>query len=212
MKVLSEIERALKRLYNLDSSLQVQDFLVQKPLPGTIAPGALYVCTPDQASDDLNIGVFLHSNILEQLALPSGESWSGPQLAAFGVAAEEISHFHYIAHHAPQGRGISQLELELQGDIDRFLLTFFAQLSSSGQTEPEVFEPLFEKLFESFTLVERLTSEQKERYLEANRVAKAFLNKNASDLKDRRKHPRFLKLAREFYRRGLADKINQSTR
>jgi hypothetical protein len=55
-----------------------------------------------------------------------GTAWSHDQIAAFTLVAEEVSHFHYLLHHAHQGRQVSQFELELQGDVDKLLLTYFA--------------------------------------------------------------------------------------
>lgn len=213
--MISQIDLALKSLYNLDSPLSAQDFLLaqsQAPAGAGLPPGMLFIEPPTEKDDSLGLGIYLRPEIGRTLdALPEVRHWSGPQLAAFGVAAEEVSHFHYVAHFAPKGRGVSHLELELQGEIDKFLLTFFARIPADGD-DSIAFEALMEKFFEGFTWFEKLNDEQKARYAEANRLAKAFLVRHSDLLCRAEGRARFLKVARDFYRLSLEDKINRATR
>ena len=43
------------------------------------------------------------------------------RLSGFCAAAEGVSHFLYLAHRAGQGGQVSQLELEAQGELDKYL-------------------------------------------------------------------------------------------
>lgn len=214
-RTISQIDLALKSLYNLDSPLSAQDFLLTRsPVPAStpMPPGMLFIEPPSEKDDSLGLGIYLRPEIGETLdALSQVRHWSGQQLAAFGVAAEEVSHFHYVAHFAPRGRGVSQLELEFQGEIDKFLLTFFARIPADGD-DGLAFEALMEKFFEGFTWFEKLSAEQKARYEEANRLAKAFLVRHSDLLCRPVDRERFLKIARDFYRLSLEEKINRATR
>jgi hypothetical protein len=210
---ISKIDRALKRLYNLQSPLQAEDFLLRRPYASSVEqapPGALYIEPPTPEEDTLSMGIYLNPTV--QTALDTFPQWNGlwnaQQFAAFGLAAEEVSHFHYVAHHAPQGRGVSQLELELQGEIDKFLLTFYAK-PRDEKSDP--FQELLENFFKHFHFEQRLDPEQRERYEQANRLAKAFLIKHA-DLFQNAPQEKLLKVVREFYRLSLEEKVSLATR
>lgn len=209
MKAISQIDRALKRLYNLHSQLQAEDFLLRFPYsstPDQAPAGALYIQPPTATDDSLSLGIYLNASVRDTLGtFPEwSNNWSGPQLAAFGLAAEEVSHFHYVAHHAPQGRGVSQLELEFQGEIDRFLLTFFAQKQIP-------FTDLMEQFFQKFQWKQGLTADEKTRYEEASRLAKAFLVKSGPLLRGEQMQD-LLKALRQFYRMSLEEKVSLATR
>ena len=126
---------------------------------------------------------------------------------AFTVAAEEISHFHYLLYHASRTRQVSQLELELQGDIDKFLLTYFANFWKMESSE-EIFDALFELLFYRFRLAENLGPEERSRYLEANNLARRFIRKCATSLSDSEQRERIFRQLRKFYRLGASEKIS----
>src|SRR5687767_8386015 len=123
--IIRKIDRAIKRLYNLDSRLSAEDFLVVKPQPGF--QGALLVHS--EQPNQISVGIYLNESVRRSLRVfPKGRSafWSKETLSAFTVATEEVSHFHYLLHHVTAGRPVSQLEMELQGDIDKFLVAYFA--------------------------------------------------------------------------------------
>ncbi len=213
--MISQIDLALKSLYNLDSPLSAQDFLLARsPAPANVnlPPGMLFIEPPTERDESLGLGIYFRPEIGRTLdALPESSHWNGQQLAAFGVAVEEVSHFHYVAHFAPKGRGVSQLELEFQGEIDKFLLTFFARIPADGD-DAIAFEALMEKFFEGFTWFEKLTTDEKARYEEANRLARAFLVRHSDLLCRVGGREKFLKVARDFYRLSLEEKINRATR
>src|SRR4051812_15999702 len=103
---ISKIDRALKRLYNLGSALQAEDFLLNHPIATTeekAPPGVLYIQPPTPKDDSLSLGIYLHASVREELGRFSqwGNTWTGSQIKAFAVAAEEVSHFNYVAYHAP---------------------------------------------------------------------------------------------------------------
>ncbi len=205
------IDEAIKRLYNLSSVLKAEDFLLQGNLPVPPPAGSALLIVPSQPGGDIDVGIYLEPQVQEHLQSLSQwpQTWDHGLLAAFGVAAEEISHFRYLAHFAPQGRGVSQLELELQGEIDRFILTYF----SVGVFEPggTHFERLFQLHFDSFRWAEHLRQAEKDRYSEANRLAKAFLSKQAKLLRNT-KPEKMLQALREFYRLSFSDKVTRATR
>jgi len=219
--VIRKIDRALKRIYNLDNRCWAERFLVRGPMSTLAArqaglQGAIFIDNgPVESStsppEDLALAIYLSESICKELAdirrwRPG--SWSTSQMSAFAVAAEEISHFNYLVHNAVVGRAVSQLELELQGEIDKFLLAFFAL----SQTDPSdkrdhLFQALFQQLFDHFHWAGHLTEEQKERYAEANQCAQHFLLKFRSELASRGFDQAFRTL-RRFYRLSATEKIS----
>lgn len=212
-RVIRKIDLALKSLYNLDCEFRAEDFLLKRPAAQKAVgsaglQGALYVQSGEPC--DLTLGIYLSAAVGENLTkFPRGRSafWSREKLSAFAVATEEISHFHYLLHHAATGRQVSQLELELQGDIDKFLLAFFAN-AGGDEAGNVIFETLFERLFSQFRLSELLTGEEKDRYTEANRLAKRFILKFADQLSDPASSENVLKALRRFYRLNASEKMS----
>lgn len=204
------IDRAIKDLHNLDLELNAEDFIVEVALSkqkvaNADLQGTLYIF-PE--GDDLELGIFLSEKVRRTLAHYEKwrtTTWNGSQLQAFTVAVEEISHFHYLIHHAHQNRPVSQLALELQGEVDKFLVTYFARLPYVDDREVW-FESLYEKLFENFTLASGLSVEQKVRYLEANTLARRFIKQCQSWLLDSKQTPAVLSKIRRFYRLDMPEK------
>lgn len=177
------IDRALKRLYELPCALRAESFLLNKPIPHAALAanremhGTLFVRSNSENPSDLTLGIYLAEAVQSELSdLKKWEkgSWTSDQWAAFLVAAEEVSHFHYVLHHATQGTQVSQLELEVQGEIDKFALAYFAHLPHAPEKAP-LHQDVFERVFENFSLHSRLNQTERERYQEANRIAAGWV-------------------------------------
>ena len=211
--IIQMIDRALKQLYLLDIPFCAENFLMKHPLPekriGTATQdGALFI---RGTAVSLEVGIYLSPTIcgtLEKLPLNRDPSqWKTAELHGFSVASEEISHFLYLLHHASVGRPVTQLELELQGEIDKFLMLYFLSAPSHRQSE-EVFQQLLERIFQRFRLSTNLTAEQTERYLAANRLAKRFLQKYGMCLNEPKFRERAFRTLRRFYRLNVAEKMS----
>lgn len=209
-RIVQKIDRALKALYRLNVPLCAEDFLICRALPIRMAgsstqDGALYLRS---TGSELELGIYLSPSIreeLDHLKLSRNISkWTLAQFHAFAVTAEEVSHFLYVIHHASAERSMSQLELEIQGEIDKFLMIYFQSKSvDSGR-----FSALLEMLFVRFRLASDLGSEEKERYLLANRLAKKFVQNHCPNLAKPRSREKTLRLLRRFYRLDIAEKMS----
>src|SRR4051794_3156380 len=95
------IDRALKKLYQLESKLRAESFLLEKPVKHALQAanremrGTLFVRSNPENFQDLSLGIFLSDPVKRELSSYShwkkGE-WNSDQWAAFLVAAEEVSH------------------------------------------------------------------------------------------------------------------------
>jgi hypothetical protein len=224
--VIKTIDRAIKRLYNIDLKFKAENFVLRddEPIvidgeeedPTKVRSGqmhaALLVKTEGENAQELSVGIFLSHAMRDILASINHwdvGSWNHSQVSAFVAAAEEISHFNYLLFHSSRGRKVSQLELELQADVDKFLLVFFSVIKGR-ETTGAFFERLYDQLFLHFRLREGLSREQRERYENANTFAKAFVLKFRPLLKQKSSYSQALQLARHFYRVNCAEKISLS--
>lgn len=213
-RAVRQIDRALKSLYALDLRFHAERFLIpdagsrkETARAGHAAhQGALLVRETGEGAD---IGIYLSPAVREGLKgidFSRARDWSHERTSAFAVAAEEISHFHYLLFHAMAGRAVSQLELEVQAEIDKFLLLYFARLGG-GSPSAEIFDETFRQLFEEFRLNESLGDETRERYEAASRLARTLVLKLAALCLA----PRFengLRWLRRYYRLSRAEKLS----
>jgi len=203
-RLLLETQRRLEALYAIDAQPPVIDFLI----PGHEAhrfPGAGSRTLVAQAGEDVSVGVLLEPAVTERLAHHDPRvQLDESNLDAFCTATEEVSHFLYVLFCARFDRSVTQLELELQGEVDKYLCSVFLL---SLQNEGAVSSRLRELLFRRWHLAPALSSEQAERYHAANRLAERYCG-----WLERRflRGSRLDELAREsrrFYRLGQRDKL-----
>ena len=219
MGAVSQIESALKNLYNIESKFCAENFLITHFPPNAIKragsrdfEGALYIqqSAIDEKDKEISIelGIYLSNSVREQLETFShwATPWTLDQLKAFSVASEEISHFHYLIYNLTRNRPLTEFELELQGEIDRFLLLFFCKPFSEKSSKTNC-DDLFEQLFCNYTFAERLTRVQRQRYEDASSYAKRFVQKIKPMLIDSTSLHKALKQSRLFYEMDLNHKI-----
>lgn len=112
---------------------------------------------------------------------------------------EGVSHFVYIAERARTGLPATLFELELQAEVDKFVLLAF----SSGHIDAFQAHRLLDDLYERVRFLDPAGSEAGERYRRANGLAARFVARLVA-LGDIAGIERAL---RRFYRSGQADKI-----
>lgn len=108
---IQALQRFLEDLYDLDPAAPVTDFLCSaetaRALGGDPTRGELVLVAGD--AQDLQLAVYLDDEALQ---------------APGALGAEGVSHFLYLVHCHNASRGTSQLELELQGEVDKFAVSF----------------------------------------------------------------------------------------
>jgi len=115
-----------------------------------------------EEKDQVSLGVYLGELRLRRIERQGLERTN---LADFCTAAEEVSHFSYLLWSARNRRPVSLLDVELQGEIDKFLL---ASLYFSRK------EDLFQRIFERVSFDRRIQRLGRLRYREANRLGGKF--------------------------------------
>lgn len=219
MLVVQQIDRALKRLYNINTQYCAENFLItqlpvlnQKKAGSKDLKGALYIhcCDSNSENDEpiVDLGIYLSEEVRSDLeSFGSWElPWNHRQLQAFAVAAEEVSHFHCLVYNLERNRPVSQFELEFQAEIDKFFLLFFSDCIST-QDKLNKFDLLFQKLFFDFSLIQSLSGEQIERYRDATLYARKVIREIRKDLIRKGSLERAILIGRYFYQQDLAGKV-----
>jgi hypothetical protein len=181
----AEMQEALERVYLLDRVANVSDFV------HGAAEGEREALLVREAED----GALEVSVQLPQL--------DDSPLDAFCQIIEGVSHFVYLVERARAMRTATQLELEVQAEVDKWLLLAGAMPRFDLQRSAN----LRARLYERVTFSHPSTSEAGERYRLANDVAHAFVRR----LERRYVHGgRFAEMRvemRRFFQQGQQEKL-----
>jgi hypothetical protein len=183
------VQGALERVYHLDRVADVGDFVRdgeagerEALLLREAEDGALEVC----------------------LRLPSVANDGGEvALDALCQIIEGVSHFVYVVERARLQREATQLELELQADVDKWVVL----AAATRAFDVEQSAALRERLYERVAFAHAPSSELGERYRVANDAAHAFVRRLERDYLRR---ARFGELRAElcrFFHVGQEDKL-----
>ncbi|NTX15557.1 hypothetical protein HUA76_32795 [Myxococcus sp. CA056] len=160
-----------------------------------------------ESGDALEMALYLSPALLDRLkpyeAGPLGYLLDG-DLAGYCQVAEGVSHFLYMAHTAAHGRTVSLLELEAQAEVDKFAICL---LHRWGEGVGAWAQELLTRLFDRVSYREKLSSQERWRYEEANRVSRRFCSRMMGHVSGRRLD-RLLADLRYAYRLGAEAKLS----
>jgi len=202
---LGRMQRGLETLYRVDTGARIEDFVVGEDLRDAIVATRrpreqLLVCESDGAVD---VALFVAPSVLANLAANDPARHLGDHnLGDFLLAVEGVSHFVYALWCARADRAVSQLELELQAEIDKYVTCLLA-------TEPvrDVSATLRQRLFGDVEYDSDLDADEHTRYRVANDNALRYAGWLEDTFVARRRIPEMLGELRRFYRLGLAGKL-----
>jgi hypothetical protein len=207
--VTNELQSTIETLYRIDGSLSVADYRIDgRTLEILLGKGAsdahreMLLVAHD--GEYTNLSLYIADEVLlrARAFLEAGPDTCG-DLDAFCAATEGVSHFVYFTFCGEQlDRPVSQIELELQAEIDKYLVVrLFAPVG----------EDLIPRLFEQFHFAERLTISERERYVVANRAGRRYAR--WLDRQIARGRAAFaIDDARQLYRKTLAAKLDHIAR
>lgn len=191
------MQRGLETLYRVDTGVEVGDFVIDEDMRDELAPARkpreqLLVL---EATGELALALFIHPQVIASLERGIGRH----NLGDFLLAIEGVSHFIYAIQCARAERSVSQLELELQAEVDKYVTCLLHDVDSS--------EALRERLFHTCTFEEDLDRDERERYQVANDNAHRYAAWLEETFVARRRIPEMLDELRRFYRTPLAGKL-----
>jgi hypothetical protein len=216
--ILRRMQALLARLYDAHVDHEPDEFLIsdRRELEGIIGTEALG-CSDEQVfiaegDDGVRVGLFIDAQVLERLAEHDPlEHLSEENLQDFCTALEGVSHFHYLLWSLARRRDVSLLELELQGEVDKYTsaLTLLTQ-----QREGEYPRTLHARLFDRVSYLPQLGEDARRRYEAANRHAARYCRElDARFLRPRACRPEaWLSELRRFFRCGHQQKLLTAAR
>lgn len=176
--ILSNIQNDLEEIYEVSVSEDILDFVIT-----------------DKQFAELISNQKIGNNVLEQLLIAADENYLDVSLYLddalvkrlnyghtrthlhknsihdFWVVLEGVSHFLYLAWNATHGRPVTQLELELQAEVDKFVSVtnvFNKNCDTSKLRE------IWTLLFSNPKFDSSLENDSLERYQKANEYASQF--------------------------------------
>ena len=160
-----------------------------------------------QEGEDLDLSLYLHTDVIKTMIEQTTAAQLGPE--HFGnlcLAIEGISHFLYLTWRALQQHNVSLLELELQAEVDKYILILFfmKKLNKTG-----LINRLRKKLFENIKFDDALNDIELVRYQEANYYAARYCQLLESRYLQDFSSNRMVRELRRFYRLGQNAKLRR---
>jgi hypothetical protein len=202
--VTQELQSTLETLYRIDGTLSVADYRIDgrtlEVLLGKDPKDHREMLVVHHDGEYTNLSLYISDEVLIRARTFLEDRGD---LDAFCAATEGVSHFVYFTFCGEQlDRPVSQIELELQAEIDKYLVVrLFAPVG----------DDLIPRLFEQITLVDRLSASEIERYVVANRAGRRYARwLDRQIARGRAAHA--LEDARQLYRKPLAAKLDHIAR
>ncbi len=180
----SRIQRGLENLYRLDRAADVDAFVT------AAAEGEREGLLVRETEGGLELRLQLPK-------LAEGE------LDPICQIIEGVSHFVYIAHRASRDRATTQLELELQAEVDKYVVL----AASIESFDAETSRRLRGRLYEGVAFVHPPDSEQGERYRVANDRAHRFTGRLEREFVARARYGELRDELRRFFHMSQGEKL-----
>ncbi len=206
---LQLLQQQLEHIYEVSTPLNVEHFVIDDTVLEQLktctrtSPEQLLVHEHDEG---LDISLYLANYLLRQLKQDDPlDRLHRSNLAPFCTLLEGISHFLYLVWHAAHARPITQLELELQAEVDKYIVAaaLFAQ-----QDNGRIPEHLPQWLFEQVQFATDLSYQEARRYRLANTYAAKYCRQLHRYLMQIGDGVRITRELRRFYRLSQQQKIH----
>lgn len=190
------VQRGLERLYQIDRLHDVETFLAPAPAGER---EALLVREAEDGALELALRV-------PRLAARAFDVRSAADLDPLCQLIEGVSHFVYIAERARAGLPTTQLELELQAEVDKWVVL----AASMDEIDQARSEALRARLFEVVEFTDDAATAAGERYRVANDLAHRFVRRLERRYLGTKRFRELHAELRRFYWMGQEDKLRTS--
>jgi hypothetical protein len=206
LSVLARLQLGLEALYRVETRLPIDAFLVdaaaRAALPTARAPREQLLLR--QEGGELALGLFVDAAALENLELHDPAARLDERnFTDFCLVVEGVSHFVYVALHAAGDRAVSQLELELQAEVDKFACCLLVAGAASD---------LRRRLYGDVHFAADLDDDERDRYRAANNEARRYTGSLERRYVRAERTEGLLTELRRFYRMDLPDKLGRIAR
>ncbi|MDP9150747.1 MAG: hypothetical protein M3O36_12520 [Myxococcota bacterium] len=184
-EIAGRVQTGLERVYRLERVVDVGDF----------------VCGAQWGEREALFLRETEGSLEVSLRLPHLEEDAG--LDSLCQIIEGVSHFVYVVERSRAAREASQLELELQAEVDKWVVLAASMLPFDENRSAR----LRARLYESVTYEHDADSELGERYRLANKIAHGFVRRLERDYLKRARFDEMRGQLREFFRLGQEGKL-----
>lgn len=208
VSVLPALQRQLQSVYELEVAHCVTDFLITDAAAARrlhASQTARESLLLRQHGEALDLALYVDDSVLATLAAhdPFVALHDG-NLNDFLIALEGVSHFLCVAWSAAWERQVTPLELELQAEIDKFVVLRDLIGSRRGDGID-----LMELLFGNPVFDPALDGRALQRYRDANQLAARYCQQLASRYHDAGPPDALVTELRRFYRLARSDKLRR---
>jgi hypothetical protein len=208
-KELWRVQRGLETLYRVDTGVEVDDFVIDEPTRDRLVcerrPREQLLAVEEDG--EMAFALFVDPSAIANLERHDPTVLGDHNLGDFLLAVEGVSHFIYAVWCARAERPVSQLELELQAEVDKYVTCLL-----SADPERDASSRWRARLFGEACYEPDLDADEQARYRAANDNAHRYATYLETEFVARRRIPEMLGELRRFYRHGLAAKLSTIAR
>lgn len=206
--MLARIQSELQKLYDLELDEDVTDFMCDEATAIESCADAVErreVLLVSEDHDGVAVGLYVDERAIEALEEAEDAWLDGKNFDAACLATEGVSHFVYLMFRAQNAEEVTQLELELQAEVDKYATGLLAG-NGVGAIRARS-QQLRKQLFDHVEYIDDETTESGRRYRLATRLAARF----ALELEERYvatgDWKALSRTLRRFYRMGSQQKL-----
>lgn len=207
---LDRLQRRLQDIYELSVDEDVNDFLITSPdvakalYSGPAPRNARERLLLREDADRLSLSLYLDAGIVERLP-PCDLAEAGVvDLDNLCLALEGVSHFLYVVWHATRARSVSLLEMELQAEVDKYVVV---RDLFDGEPRSMPVPGLIQRLFRSVAFHGDMGAVEQRRYRAANHRAEQYCRRLEAEYYGIRSRGEVLNELRKFYRLPEREKL-----
>jgi len=201
---LGPLQQRLQSIYEIELDYNVEEFVFSDALLAQeLGAHARQAHLPEKLlvqehGDGLDISLFLNEDILRNLQRNNPQRHLNPaNFADFCTVTEGISHFIYLIWNASHARSISLFELELQAEVDKYVMAAALFADQQNGTLPVNLPHI---LFDRPGYDLRLNREEQQRYRLANAYARHYCHNVHRSLLELGDSIQVTRELRRFYR------------
>jgi hypothetical protein len=201
--LLARLQLGLEALYRVETRLAIDAFVIDQGARDDLGPprAPREQLLLREADGELAMALFVDAAALANLERHDPAARLDERnFSDFCLAVEGVSHFVYVALAAAGQRPVSQLELELQAEVDKFVCCVLVSRDA---------ENLRLRLFGDVTYADDLDAAERERYRTANQQASLYAAALERRFMAREQIDALLTEVRRFYRMDLPDKLGR---
>lgn len=210
---LSRLQFDLQDIYELDIAHNIDNFLVtSKSLLNTLHSSHFNSKAKEKLliyedEEGLNLSLYLDQHVLDHYVRHDPlERLDHHNVQEFCLVLEGISHFLYLVWNASYDRCVTLLEMELQAEVDKFIMLLDCMEHQSNAPAPGQLSRL---LFEGNIYHHDLSQEESRRYRQASHYAKKYCQHLEERYLGQGNRDGLLSELRKFYRLTKPGKLGR---